>query len=924
MTHMDAPSPSVAGIDAPLPAERDLTETAGRTAEHDRFFDLTLDMLCTAGFDGRFRDLNPAWERVLGWSIEELTARPFLDFVHPDDVEATVAMSSSLVENDSQTVSFENRYRAKDGSYRWLLWTSRSSAEDQLLYATAHDITDRKRAEEAGAASEKRLRSSFENALTGMCHTAPDGRLLEVNGVLCAMLGRSKEALESGTFQDITNPDDFGRDTERIQQTLRGELPGWRTETRYLHADGSTVWADMSTSLVRDEAGVPLYFSTQMLDISERKQAEEEGARGELMLRGIIGNNMALIYVKDLEGRYMLSNEPFEKAFGVDGEWLVGRTDWDLDAELAPVWRENDLFARNGAYHLEEFSDAPDGRHYYHSIKFPLFDGEGRLYATCGVSLDVTDQRRSEEALREQEGFLQTVLQGLDEGVVACDREGRVKLYNDRARELNGVPPTESGPETWSDYFSLFKADGHTPLPLDEVPMVTTLRGGFVTDAEVTVAPHGQAPRLLKISGRPIFDEDRTQIGAVCVARDVTEAKRAEQELHRARDEALEASRMKSEFLANMSHEIRTPMNGVMGMTELLLDTDLTDEQAEYARMACSSGEILLTVVNDILDLSKIEAGKVELDEADFDVVGAAEGCCALLRSRAEQKGLALRCDVRGSVPRSVRGDETRLRQILLNLVNNAIKFTDEGEVTVAVRADGASSDGAAQIVRFEVSDPGVGIDPPQVARLFEPFAQADTSTIRRYGGTGLGLSISRQLVEMMHGEIGAESEAGVGSTFWFTVPFARGATPPTGDAGSADTGIAAADVTDRRRAVLVAEDNPINRVLAVKQLEKRGYRADVVADGRAAVEALLAGDYSAVLMDCQMPVMDGYEATGEIRRREDPARRTPIIAVTAHSMTGDRDTCLAAGMDDYLSKPIRVTELDAILGRYCGARDAD
>ena len=244
--------------------------------------------------------------------------------------------------------------------------------------------------------------------------------------------------------------------------------------------------------------------------------------------------------------------------------------------------------------------------------------------------------------------------------------------------------------------------------------------------------------------------------------------------------------------------------------------------------------------------------------------------------------------------------------------------------MTLTVRAAPAPSDGTEQVLRFEVSDHGVGIDPSQVARLFDPFAQADSSTTRRHGGTGLGLSICKQLVEMMRGEIGAESAAGVGSTFWFTVPLRpAGSAGPDGAAWHSGAAPPTERETDGRPVVLVAEDNEVNQVLAVKQLERRGYRADVVADGRAAVEALRAVSYSAVLMDCQMPEMDGYEATAEIRRLENPARSVPIIAITAHSMSGDREKCLAAGMDDYLSKPIRPRELDTVLQRHCGCTEA-
>ncbi len=404
----------------------------------------------------------------------------------------------------------------------------------------------------------------------------------------------------------------------------------------------------------------------------------------------------------------------------------------------------------------------------------------------------------------------------------------------------------------------------------------------------------------------------------VCLCQDVTERNRASAELALARDQAVEASNMKSAFLANMSHEIRTPMNGVIGMTELLLDMGLTDAQRECAEQIVRSGEQMVAIINDILDISKIETGHLELDIDDFDLHETIDGTCSLAGAQARAKGLRLDLQIGSDVPRRVRGDGRRLHQVVLNLVSNAIKFTSSGGVTVRVNAAPTPNHGVARI-RVEVADTGIGIDPANLQRMFEPFTQADVSTTRLYGGTGLGLAIARELVELMGGTIAAESEPGRGSTFSFELELApASAVDEPVPAQVAALLAAPAARWQRSPLVLVAEDSQVNQIVAARTLERCGCRVDVVGDGRAALEALEKQQYDAVLMDCQMPDMDGYQATAELRRRErDAGGRTPVIAMTAQAMDGDRQRCIDAGMDDFISKPMRHQQLADTLRRW-------
>jgi len=416
----------------------------------------------------------------------------------------------------------------------------------------------------------------------------------------------------------------------------------------------------------------------------------------------------------------------------------------------------------------------------------------------------------------------------------------------------------------------------------------------------------------------PDVDADGKVRGMFVLVTDVTALKQAQEDLQaanaqliEARDSADAANRAKSEFLAMMSHEIRTPMHGIMGMNTLLLASGLTEDQARYARDVKISAEVLMAIINDLLDVSKLEAGRIDLEEMAFDLPDLLRSAVELFSAQAAAKGLELRVEIAPEAQCAFTGDPTRLRQIVMNLVSNAIKFTDAGSVQVT--ADARSGENGGVRLRIEVSDTGIGLSDTSQAWLFQPFAQADSSIACRFGGTGLGLNICRRLVQLMGGQIGADNRPGGGSRFWLEIPLVRTAlknAPQPSEGQSVGGGRPGAKV-------LLAEDHEINRALAVILLEAAGFDVDVAENGVEAVQAARKTRYDAILMDVRMPKLDGFDATRQIRSLEAGQRRTPIIAMTADASDDDRRNCLDAGMDDFISKPFSPEQVLATVSRW-------
>lgn len=846
-----------------------------------------------------------------------------------------------------------------------------------------------------------------------------------------------------------------------IKQALRhGVVPSFNF--RIVCADQTVRVLQMNGEVGADETGRFTRLWGTIQDITERMQVENALRQSEDKYRELIENANDIIYTIDLAGRFTSMNRAGERMTGYTHEEA-------LRMNIANVIRPEDVqrvrerIAKNLAgagapdFELEIF--AKDGSGKTMDISSRLILQDGVVVGIQGVGRDITERKRAEAELKARETQLSEAQQIARVGSWEFEATtGKVK-WSDELWRIFGLDPREFG-LSFEEYLAMVHPDDHTTVKsineLSQQPQKHFSHDYRIIHRDGTV-------RVLRANGRVICDELGQITKIAGTDQDITEQKQIEDELEEARNVALESARLKSEFLANMSHEIRTPMNGVIGMTGLLLDTDLNEEQRDFAETIRSSSDSLLTIINDILDFSKIEAGKLQFEVLDFDLDNAVEGAVELLAERANNKKIELASLIYCDVPTQLQGDPGRLRQVLTNLLGNAVKFTEHGEVIL--RAEKESETDNEVLIRFTVIDTGIGIGEEAQQKLFHAFTQADGSTTRKYGGTGLGLAISKQLVELMGGQIGVDSVPGKGSSFWFTARLAKqpcgaaeihprsaslsglhalivddnatnrkilahqlsswgmvheeaesgvptlellrsGATQgqpydlaildlmmpgmdgfelarrikadpliatthlvmltsygQRGDGLTAhEVGVAACLTKPIRQSqlfdcltsivsqpsvesgrdtapvnkaaqtitrhvlketrtvtsklILLAEDNIVNQKVAVRQLQKLGYRADAVANGREAIEALERIPYDVVLMDCQMPEMDGYEATAEIRRREGKTKHTMIVAMTAHALQGDRQKCIAAGMDDYISKPVKPEELGQVLQR--------
>ena len=654
-------------------------------------------------------------------------------------------------------------------------------------------------------------------------------------------------------------------------------------------------------------AVIVLLYETSHRDLVDRLQAgrraaetEEQVAQERAFLTALLRSSPTAIVTIERDGTVLAANPGFEKVFDYTAEEAVGRRLNDLIVPprlRAEALRLDDVVQGNQSIVTEVERQRKDGTPVTVRVSAALAEGAGRG-AVFALYDDVTAIRSAERKLREAEARYRDLVESAADLIWQVDLAGRWTFLNDVSREIYGLPPEELiGRDAWQWVHP-------DSLAQAEEAWRTVLAGGSLDDVEIRHLDRRGEIRHLSFSARPVVDARGTVVGARGMARDVTERVAARKALEEARLAAERADRAKSAFLANMSHEIRTPLNGILGMVELLLDSELHPEQRRAAELVRQSGEALLTLLNDILDFSKIEAGRLEFEETDFELPALVESAVRLLGTRALPRGLELICDIRPEVPRWLRGDPGRLRQILNNLVGNAIKFTERGEVAVTVALESLEEDIAR--VRVSVRDTGIGITAEKLPLIFAEFTQADASTTRKYGGTGLGLAISRRLVQLMDGQLAVESEVGRGSVFRFTIPLrvAKGGAPP----------VALADVKLKGLRTLVVDDNATNRRILSDMLKAAGMEIAEAENGKTGLEALRRAvgarrPFDLVLLDAQMPELDGYELAERVRA-DRRLRETRLMLLTSAGQPGDGQRCRELGITGYFPKPVSRTDL--------------
>jgi PAS domain S-box-containing protein len=743
--------------------------------------------------------------------------------------------------------------------------------------------------------AQKFLASIVECSEDAIIGCTPEGVIVSWNRAAQKLFGYSAEEIIGRSIVSLTIHEEIPAANAAIQRMQRGEtlVPFDGTGVT---KDGRRIEVICSASPVKDADETLMGIAAIIRDISERKRAEEARA----LVAAVVEFSEEGILAVSLDRKVLSWNRGAEAIYGFSAEEILGKP---VFSTIIPPERKEEyekffsrIVAGETLVRFESERRRGDGQRVDVALTYcPVKNQRGEVIGVSAIVRDITQAKATQQALQESEQRYRLLFERNLAGVFRCSLQGILLEYNDAGARILGYDCGADlvGRPAMDIFFDPADKDVSDQKMVDH---------GTASNQEIRVRRKDGSSGWIMANTTMVNGASGTEIEGTFV--DITLLKQAEEQMRRAKEAAEAANRAKSEFLANMSHEIRTPMNGVIGMIDLALDTDLTPEQREYLTTVKSSAGALLEIINDILDFSKIEARKLELLRVPFSVKEVVRATVKEFSVQARNKQLSLQCDFSSDVPDITMGDPGRLRQILMNLVGNALKFTNRGEILVHVMR---LQDNTLQ---FSVNDTGIGISPEKQKTIFEAFVQADTSSTRQYGGTGLGLAIVSQLVALMQGRIWLESQPGKGSTFYFTACFGKATAVAVRDAAQRSEERTTTVPTGKLH-ILIADDNLVNLRLARSLLAKQGHSAMTVGSGREALAALEQHNFDLVLMDVQMPDMDGFETTKAIRAQERISKRhLPIVAMTAHAMSGDRERCLAAGMDSYVTKPVDASKL--------------
>jgi PAS domain S-box-containing protein len=894
---------------------------------------------------GVIQIFNVGAERMLGYTAAEVTnkitpadisdAQELISRAKALSVELATPINpgfEALVFKASRGIEdiYELTYIRKDGSRfpAVVSVTALRDAQDVIIgyLLIGTDNTARKQAEEALLKAGALQSAIFNSANFSSIATDAKGVIQIFNVGAERMLGyTAAEVMNKITPADISDPQELIARAKALSVELATPImPGFEAlvfkasrgiediyELTYIRKDGSRFPAVVSVTALRDAQDAIIGYL--LIGTELKAGALQSAIFNSANFSSIATDAKGVIQIFNVGAERMLGYTAAEVMNKItpadisDPQELIARAK-ALSVELAtPITPGFEALVFKASRGIEDIYELTyirkDGSRFPAVVSVTALRAAQDLiigYLLIGTDntarkLVEEEQKKSDQRLRDQQFYTRSLIESNIDAIMTTDPSGIITDVNKQMEALTGCTRDELIGAPFKGYFTdPERAEGAIKRVLNEKS---------VTDYELTACARDGKQTVVSYNATTFYDRNRTLQGVFAAARDVTERKQVEAELHQAKAAAESASRTKSDFLASMSHEIRTPMNSIMGIADLLAKTTLSPEQDKYVQIFRRAGDNLLNLINDILDLSKVEASQLELERTGFSLNDHLEKVTEMVAARAHEKGLALVCETAPNVPNDLIGDPTRLRQILLNLLGNAIKFTQSGEVSLRVASDMNPSVPTA--LRFTVSDTGIGIASAKLGQVFERFTQADSSTTRRFGGSGLGLTISKRLVELMGGRIWAESKVGEGSVFAFAAPFEiwaaanRPAIAPVG----ADSELPLPPLR-----ILLAEDSPDNCTITMAYLEDTPYQVKIAETGAIACEMFAAGHYDLVLMDRQMPIMDGLTATRIIRAWEQANDRPPIpiIALTASALKGDRETCLAAGCTAFLTKPIK------------------